>query len=396
MASAMVLALCSGIGYAWSVFQKPLMGNLNCGLKAISFTFTIQILISTIAPVFLGKYQKTLGVGNYLRIGIGFYVIGLAATMFTNTIGYLYIVYGIVVGIGIAMLYPTLMSYSTSLFPDKTGLASGILACSYGSGAVLWAPIATLFMKKHGVLAVFGLFAVIFAVVMIPTSFLIKNVPENFNERLKKVSKTSNNVVGNMDYTWREMLKTSTYYILVITLTLGATAGLMVMGHASTILQEVLKYTAERAALLVGLFSVFNSFGRFIFGFVSDRFGRYNVMMFLFAVIGGAMILLTKSSGIIFVAALLIISACYGGFTSMFSPVCADNFGLKNLSVNYPFLYVAYGLAGAIGPQLAARIKTVSGGYNLAFLTVTGMSVLGFFLVLFLKSKKKLHSKYNF
>jgi OFA family oxalate/formate antiporter-like MFS transporter len=72
----------------------------------------------------------------------------------------------------------------------------------------------------------------------------------------------------------------------------------------------------------------------------------------------------------------------------MFSPVCADNFGLKNLAINYAFLYVAYGLAGAIGPQLAARIKTASGGYDAAFLTVAGMSVVGFFLVLILKSKK--------
>lgn len=387
MAAAMLLALCSGIGYAWSVFQKPLMENFHWGLKTISLTFTIQILISTIAPVFLGKFQKTLGVRNYLRVGIGVYVIGLAATMVTSSISYLYIIYGIIVGIGIAMLYPSLMAYATSLFPEKTGLASGMLACSYGSGAILWAPIATFFMKNHGVLSVFGLLAAIFAIVMIPTSFLIRNVPADFNPKPKKVVKLSANIVSRVDYTWREMLKTPTYYILIVALTLGATAGLMIMGHASTMLQEVLNFTAEKAALLVGLFSIFNALGRLAFGFASDRFGRYNIMMFLFAVIGGAMILVTKSSGMIFVAALLAISTCYGGFTSMFSPVCADNFGLKNLATNYAFLYIAYGLAGAIGPQLAARIKTVSGGYDLAFLTVAGMSVVGFFLVLILKSK---------
>ena len=72
----------------------------------------------------------------------------------------------------------------------------------------------------------------------------------------------------------------------------------------------------------------------------------------------------------------------------MFSPVCADNFGLKNLAVNYTFLYVAYGLAGVTGPQLAAGIKTSSGGYNMAFMTVAGMSVAGFVLILFLKFRK--------
>lgn len=387
MAGAMVLALCAGIGYAWSVFQKPLMESLGCDLKTISFTFTIQVLISTIAPVFLSRFQNILGVTNYLRLGIAIYVVGLAATMHASSVSYLYILYGIVVGIGIAILYPTLMSYATGLFPDKTGLASGILACSYGSGTILWAPIATILMRNHNVFSVFGLFAMMFAGIMIPTSFLIRNVQVDIKPKTDN-SKSNLNSASSVDYTWREMIRTSTYYILVIVLTLGAAAGLMVMGHASTILQEVLNYTPEKAALLVGLFSVFNSLGRLMFGYVSDRFGRYNVMMFLFASIGLAMILLTKSGGMIFVASLLAISACYGGFTSMFSPVCADNFGLKYLSENYPFIYVAYGLAGAIGPQLAARIKTASGGYDLAFLTVAAISAVGFLLVLLLKAGK--------
>ena len=86
MAGAMFLALCSGIGYAWSVFQKPLMENFQWGLKTISLTFTLQILVSTIAPVFLGKVQKKLGIRNYIRLGIAVYVLGLSATMSTTSI----------------------------------------------------------------------------------------------------------------------------------------------------------------------------------------------------------------------------------------------------------------------------------------------------------------------
>ncbi|HHV10604.1 MAG TPA: OFA family MFS transporter [Clostridiales bacterium] len=389
MVTAMVLALCSGIGYAWSVFQKPLMENFDWTLKTISLTFTLQIMISTIAPVFLSRFQKKLGVKNYLRIGIAIYILGLLATMFTNSIGYLYIVYGIVVGIGIAMLYPTLIAYATSLFPDKTGMASGLLASSYGSGAILWAPLATFFMEKHSVLSVYGLLAAIFAVVMIPTSFLIKNVPADFGSGPNKGKAANHNISSVKDYSWQEMLRTGTYYLLLLALTLGATAGLMIAGHASGMLQEILSYTPEQAAVLVGLFSVFNALGRLLFGFLSDRMGRYNVMLLLFTVIGGSMILLSKTNGSVFIVALLAISSCYGGFTSMFSPVCADNFGMKNLAVNYAFLYIAYGLAGLVGPQLAARTRTASGGYDMAFLAVAGMSVVGFALILVLKMKSK-------
>lgn len=384
MIAAMVMALCAGIGYTWSVFQKPLMEHFEWGLETISLTFTIQVLVSTMAPVFLGKYQKTLGVKNYLRIGIAIYVIGLVATTFTSSIGYLYIIYGVVVGIGISMLYPCLMAYSGSLFPDKTGMAAGLLACSYGGGSIIWAPLAASFIGNNGALPVFSLFAAIFAVVMIPASFFIKDVPADFRPEVKG-KKQGPQVSPARDYTWREMLKTSRYYIIVMALTLGATAGLMIMGHASTILQEAQDLTPEKAAFIIGIISIFNAFGRLGFGFISDRMGRYPVMMLLFAVIGGSMLLLTTAGGTMFVIALFAISACYGGFTSMFSPICVDNFGIKNLAVNYSFLYVAYGFAGVIGPQLAARTKTMGDGYDMAFMTVAVLSAVGLALTLYLK-----------
>lgn len=386
MLAAMLLALFSGIGYAWSVFQGPLMDNFGWQLRAISLTFTIQVLVSTISPIFLGRLQKKLGVANYLRIGILVYTLGLLATMFTSSLGYLYIIFGVVVGVGLGMLYPCLMAYSTSLFPDKTGMASGLLACSYGCGAVLWAPFATFLMKSYGVLAVYGILAALFAVVMLPTSFLIKAVPADFKPAPAR--QKAKRTVAARDYTWKEMLRSASFYILVLALTLGATSGLMITGHAANIMKEGLGYTAEMAALFVGLISVFNAMGRLVFGSLSDKIGRLPMMMVLFLVIGAAMLLLTVANGGLFVACLLAIGAGYGGFTSMISPVCADTFGLKNLAVNYTFFYVSYGLAGVIGPQLASGIKQASGGYSLAFLTVACMSAAGFVLILILQLKK--------
>jgi len=385
MVAAMVLALCAGIGYTWSVFQKPLMEQFEWNIQTISLTFTIQILVSTMAPMFLGKFQKTLGVKNYLRVGIAIYVLGLVATMFTSSIVYLYLIYGVFVGIGISMLYPCLMSYSGRLFPDKPGMAAGLLACSYGGGSIIWAPLAANFIGKHGALPVFGLFAAIFAVAMIPATFLIKDVPEDFRPEPKKQKVVGAATLAARDYTWREMVKTSKYYVIVVTLTLGATSGLMIMGHASSILQEVQNFTPEKAAVAIGIISIFNAFGRLTFGFISDRLGRYKVMMLLFAIIGGAMLLLTTAGGNLFVVALFAISACYGGFTAMFSPICADNFGIKNLAFNYSFLYVAYGFAGVIGPQLAAGTKAMGNGYSLAFMVVAMLSGIGFLLTLYLQ-----------
>ncbi len=389
MAASMLLALCSGIGYTWSVFQKPLMENFNWTLSTISLTFTIQIMVSTLAPVFLGRFQQKIGVKNYLRIGIVIYGAGLAATTLTQSIGYLYMVYGVVVGVGISMLYPTLMTYCTRLFPEKTGMASGLLAMSYGGGSILWAPLAAYFIKSNGVTSVFGIFATLFVIVMLPLSFFIKEIPSNFDALFEKKSKEEKAKPVVRDYTWKEMIKTPRYYFIVVVLTIGATSGLMITGHASSMLQEVQHFTPEKAAFLIGIISIFNASGRLIFGLVSDKLGRYNVMLLLFAVIGCSMFILSTAQGTAFVIAILAIGACYGGFTSMFSPICADNFGFKNLSVNYAFLYISYGFAGLIGPQLAAATKTMSGGYSMAFMTVAAMSGIGLVMTFLLKRNTK-------
>ncbi|MFV0363502.1 MAG: OFA family MFS transporter [Suipraeoptans sp.] len=387
MITAMILALFSGIGYAWSVFQTPLLDSFNWDLKTISLTFTIQVLTSTVSPIFLGKFQKKIGVANYLRIGIAVYSLGLIATRFTPAIMYLYVIFGVVVGIGIGMLYPCLVAYGTSLFPEKTGFASGLMAGSYGFGAVIWAPSATFLMKSFDVLMVFAILGLAFIVVMFPLSFLIKEVPEGYKDTFVVSKKKSVNAPSEIDYTWKDMLKSYKYYILVVVLTLGATAGLMITGHASGIMQQSLGFSQATAAMFVGFLSISNTAGRLILGPLSDKIGRYNTMIFQFAAIGIAMFILTMSGGTVFIIALLVISACYGGFTSMIAPVCADNFGLKYHAVNYTFLYVAYGLAGVVGPQLAASIKEASGGYTFAFLTVAAMSAVGLILVLFLKIK---------
>ncbi len=185
------------------------------------------------------------------------------------------------------------------------------------------------------------------------------------------------------------MLKSPKYYVLLITLTLGATAGLMIAGHASGMLQEILLFRPEQAAILVGFFSAFNAIGRLVFGLLSDRIGRYPVMMILFLIVCGSMVVMYMMPGAFFIVALLATSSCYGGFTAMFSPLCADNFGLKNLAVNYAFFIIAYGLAGLIGPQLASRIHEASGGYKTAFLFVAGMAVVGLLLVVFMKIRQK-------
>lgn len=389
MIAAMILALCAGVSYSWSVFQKPIMEEFDWSLEKVSFTYTLLILVSTITPLFIGKYQIKLGVKTYLRIGMAFYVAGLFLAMFTNSLAALYISFGVLTATGIAMLYPCLMAYGGRLFPENTGMAASLIAFSFGGGSIIWAPLAANIIGKQGVLPMFGLFAALFLIVMAPTGFLIKETPDVREPRRDEGRRES----ASKDYTWREMTRTGRYYIIVVVIALGGAAGLMVIGHASGILQELQGFTPEEAAFTLGVISIFNAFGRIVIGTLSDKVGRYPLIMAMFVAICASMLILTKAGGPVFVIALGVTSLCYGGFAALLSPLCVDNFGLKNLSVNYGFFFIAFGLAGLIGPQVASQSIKLGGGYNSAFKIVAILAVIGLVLTAYLMAEKKKREK---
>ena len=390
MAAAMVMIACSGIVYVWSIYQNPIIERFGWDIRSVSLTFTMQVLATTVTPLFIGKYQKTIGVRKYMQIGILIYVTGIASTMLIhfNSIVLLYLTAGLITGVGISMLFPSLMSYGGSLFPERTGIASGMTACTYCGGSIIFAPLAANIIEQYGIIAVFGVFSILFAVIMLPVSFLIKEAPDDFYEYLKKRD-FQETKKQTKDYTWREMIRTPRYYLLVMILILGTTAGLMIMGHASGILQEFEGLTPERAAAVVGAISIFNALGRIVFGAISDKLGRYVVILVLFTVIGAAMLFLTKTTGLLFIVLLGSTSLCYGGFVVMVSPLCADHFGIKNLSVNYSFLFIAFAFASVIGPQLAAQSKALGSGYETAFTVVGILAVVGIALTVYLMIKEK-------
>ena len=65
----MLIVICSGIGYTWSVFQGPLIEHFHWDLSAASLIFTVQIAMSTLTPILFGRYQTRLGTRNYLLCG---------------------------------------------------------------------------------------------------------------------------------------------------------------------------------------------------------------------------------------------------------------------------------------------------------------------------------------
>jgi OFA family oxalate/formate antiporter-like MFS transporter len=233
--------------------------------------------------------------------------------------------------------------------------------------------------------AAFAVLGILYMIVILPMTFFIKEPPVYFSQTLARTRNGTNSAVdgaahkdsSQSDYTAKQMLCSPVFYVLLLVLTFGASAGLMIMGHASSILQDRLNIDIVKAAFIIGFISMSNAAGRLLFGTISDKIGRMTILSVLFVIIMFSMAALIYADGIIFILAMMLTGSCYGGFASMFSPLTADFFGTKYLKINFAFMYIAYGLAGILGPQLAVSAKK-SGGYNLAFVYVIALCAAGF------------------
>ena len=389
-----------GSAYAWSVFASALIDQFGFTGPQVSLAFTLSLGLVPIAMILAGKLHGKIGIRATVLIGGIVFGAGFALAGFTQNIAILYITYGILGGIGIGLVYGSTIPNSVKWFPDKRGLAGGIIAGGFGLGAVIFAPLFSFFIGQMGPLQTFTVFGIILGIVVIIASRFIVSPPADYRPAgwtppLAEASSSGTTADLNLDT--RKMLKTPRFYVLWAMYTLACTTGLMIISQASIIAQVGVGVTPEVAAVAVLLLALANTGGRFIWGAVSDRAGRYPTLILMYGMTCVMLILLSLAPNFpVLIIALMGIGLCFGGFLGVFPSITAENFGTKNLGMNYGVMFTAFGVGAFVGPQLAAAIREATGSYAPAFIATVVMSGAAIVItVLLYLSRRKILSQQN-
>ena len=388
IASTSIL-LCTGAIYAFSVFAEPLSLAKNWSKADVMIAFSINAAVGPI-PMILGGFLTDKGLAIWssviggLLFGLGFFLSGFVTSPIM-----LYVTYGLLSGFGQGLAYSGCLSNTIRFFPDKKGLASGIITAGMGGASIIAAPIGHHLIENYGVLHAFQTLGCSYLIVVVVASVFIKVAPVNYQpEGWTPASIQQGKAIINKN--WLEMLKTPYFYLIFFMLGTGAFSGLMIASNASGIGQQMFGLTAGIASFYVSLYSLSNCAGRVVWGTVSDKLGRNKTLNIIFLVIIFAFIaFLYIPSQIGFAIGIIALGLCFGGVMGVFPPMVMENYGPVNQGVNYGVIFIGYSSAAFFAPKVTADILANNGGsYTYAFYIAISVAFVGLILNIIYKSLK--------
>ena len=406
--AALAIHLSIGQVYAFSVFKNPLLamkaadGSL-WDLKSIGYIFSIAIAVLGLAAALFGKWLETAGPRKAMFVaaccfGAGFLIAGEGASL--HQLWLIYLGYGVVGGIGLGLGYISPVSTLIKWFPDRPGLATGMAIMGFGGGAMIGSPLATRLMAfykagGHAVIPSTWISMGIFYFALMMFGVFTVRVPQDGwkPEGWTPVAKESGMITSHaVDAT--TAIKTPQFWLLWIMLAVNVTAGIGILEQASPMIQDLFKgrVLAIAAGGFVGVLSLFNMAGRFMWASLSDYIGRKTTFT-IFFLIGPVLYWLLPYTGmahlnsvVLFVLIAGLLITMYGGGFATIPAYLRDLFGTSNVSAIHGRLLTAWSFAGIVGPLIVNGIldRYVAAGqpkvnaYPVILHIMTGLLVAGF------------------
>jgi OFA family oxalate/formate antiporter-like MFS transporter len=374
-AAGVIMQIALGAVYAWSVFRNPLMKSFGWSVSQVTWTFTLAILFLGFAGYFGGLWMarsgpRMVGMAGGVLYGLGVFLASFSA----HKLWWLYLSYGIIGGFGIGLGYIVPVATLVKWFPDRRGFITGIAVAGFGAGALITAPLATRLILNIGVLRTFAVLGIGYLIVVVAASALMRNPPEGYAPAGWKPSAAQTAQRSVREFTFREALRTWQWYGLWLLLFLNVTAGIAIISQAAPMAQEITKVNAITAAGLVGIISIANGAGRFLWAWLSDLIGRKWVFLTMFLLQAVLFFVLPNISSFgMFTVLAFIILLCYGGGFGTMPAFVADYFGPKNVGQTYGLMLTAWGFAGMLGPLLIAYIRQNTGTYSKALYVIAAI-----------------------
>lgn len=414
--AALAVHLCIGQAYATSVYKTSMVKHFDVSQTAVGVVFSIAIVMLGLSAAVGGTWVERNGPRKAMFTSACFWASGFlvgALGIATKQLWLVYLGYGVIGGIGLGIGYISPVSTLIKWFPDRPGLATGLAIMGFGGGALVASPLSRQLLSMYdsgydpdvsssvaGGGALVGLFLTLGIGYFVVMMFGVVNVrvpaegwrPPGFDPAAVR----SKPLVTTAQVSAANAIKTPQFWLLWTVLLCNVTAGIGILEQASPMIQDFFRsgdgkssVAVSAAAGFVGLLSLFNMAGRFVWSSTSDVIGRkpiyagyLGVGMVLYALLASA----GHNSTVIFVALAAVILSFYGGGFATVPAYLRDLFGTFQVGAIHGRLLTAWSVAGVAGPLIVNRFLDAQGkpgtltasAYRPALFTMVGVLAVGF------------------
>ncbi|HZT75824.1 MAG TPA: OFA family MFS transporter [Vicinamibacterales bacterium] len=372
--AAVVMQICLGAAYGWSVFVAPLIAMTGWTLTQVSLNFTLAIAFLGVGTIVGGVWQDRSGPRPVATVagviyGVSYLLAGYFAA--AHSLAGLYFSYGFLGGIGMGMGYITPVATITKWFPDRRGLMTGVAVAGYGAGALIMSPFAARSIVARGVPPTFAILGVVYLILVVIAAQFYCNPPAGWRPAGWTPTGSVAKAATTYDFTTGEAMRTVQFWMLWLMLFLNVSAGIMIISQASPMAQQLVHMSPVAAAGMVGLISIFNGGGRVFWAWVSDYIGRSRVYLLLYLIQAVIFFMLPSLTNLtLFSAAFALIGLCYGGGFGTMPSFTADFFGSKFMGGIYGWILLAWGAGAIPSPILIAHLRQTTGRYDQSIHTI--------------------------
>lgn len=390
--AAFIIIFCCSASAAFSVFSKPLQEATSGSASQVALTLTIYQTFMALFGILSGKIIDKSGPKKLILVGGIVFGLGWALTAFASSIPMLYLTTGFIAGAGNGLLYNPSLNMALKWFPEKKGTMSGLLLASASVGPLALSKIGAILCQSMGTQG-FIYIGLAYAVLVCLSSLFVdvpKNgwIPDGYTPAQQAAQSSAK------DFTSSEMVKTSTFWMLLVLFALSCTAGIMMIGSLSTIAQTQLGVDPIFASNFVAINCIANLCGRLIIGKFCDKVGELKTLTGILVLTAAALFGLNLAGNniVFFTICLILLGGSFGGVLVVYPPLTAKNFGMKNQGTNYGIMFFAYAIGSLLGPQIAARFVDTTAGihaYSNVYMVAIGVAFVGLVFDFILMKKTK-------
>ena len=413
--AALAVHLCIGQVYATSVYKNSLIAHFDASQTAIGFVFSIAIVMLGVSAAVFGTWVEKVGPRKAMFTAAccwsaGFLVGSLGIA--TGQLWLLYLGYGVIGGVGLGIGYISPVSTLIKWFPDRPGLATGMAIMGFGGGAMVAAPLSRQLLSfydpaydstdaasladGHALTFLFVTLGVVyFAIMMLGVANIRVPAPGWRPDGFDPSAVAQKPLVTQDNVSAANAVRTPQFWLLWTVLFCNVTAGIGILEQASPMIQDFFReggdssVTVAAAGGFVGLLSLFNMAGRFVWSSTSDYIGRkpiYMVYLGMGIVLYVALALVGSTSTALFVLIAAIIISFYGGGFATIPAYLRDLFGVFQVGAIHGRLLTAWSAAGVAGPLIVNGFLDSAGGagsldadsYRPALFTMVAILGVGF------------------